>query len=153
MNLLSRFQILDGQRLSKMNRSRGCAALTIPLLLPPDGWGEELSLPQTYSSVAARGVTSLSSRILSALIPLNDSPFFAFGMKDGSAPPHEVAAYLETLSYQVYRKLISTNLRETVFQALQSLIVAGDSLIMMDDDYFFCTYRLDQFVVQRDGGG
>ena len=150
MNLLSRFKILDGQRLSKMSRSRGCAALTIPLLLPPDGWGEELSLPQTYSSVAARGVTSLSSRILSALIPLNDSPFFAFGMKDGSAPPHEVAAYLETLSYQVYRKLISTNLRETVFQALQSLIVAGDSLIMMDDDYFFCTYRLDQFVVQRD---
>ena len=150
MNLLTRFQTLDGNRSGKMYRSRSCSALTIPMLLPPEGWDDHRALPQPYSSVSSRGVTSLSSRILSALIPLNDAPFFQFGMVDGSEAPHEVDAYLETLSYQVYRKLISTNLRETVYQALQSLIVVGDSLIIMDTDYFFTTYRLDQYVVQRD---
>lgn len=149
MNLAHRFQTLDGNRESKITRARQCAALTIPLVLPPEGWDEGLPLPQPYSSVASRGVTSLASRILSALMPLNDTPFFKFGMIDGSEPPTEVGSYLESLSYQVYRKLVSTNLRETVYQALQHLIISGDCLLIMDDSLYFALYRLDQYVVQR----
>ena len=153
MNLKYRFDALDGNRESKKNRARACAALTIPLIMPPDNWDEGLPLPQPYSSVSSRGVTGLASRILSALMPLNDTPFFKFGMIDGSEAPTEVATYLESLSYQVYRKLISTNLREAVYQALQSLIITGDSLLIMDDDFFFSLYRLDQYVVQRNING
>lgn len=147
--LQERFRILDGNRTSKLDRARLCASLTIPTVLPPESWDEGLTLPQPYSSVASRGVTSLASRMLSALIPLNDAPFFKFALKDGSFTPTEINEYLETLSYQVYRKLVSTNLRETVFQALQHLIITGDVLLVMDSDYFFTNYRLDQFVVQR----
>lgn len=150
MNLHERFRILDGNRSSKLERARFCSALTIPTILPPESWDEGRSLPQPYSSVSSRGVTSLASRMLSALIPLNDAPFFRFGMKDGSGAPFEVDQYLETLAYQVYRKLISTNLRESVYQALQNLIITGDILLMMDDKFFFTNYRLDQYVVQRD---
>jgi hypothetical protein len=150
MNLSERFRILDGNRTSKLNRARFCSSLTIPTVLPPKGWEEGLTMPQPYSSVASRGVTSLASRMLSALIPLNDAPFFKFALKDGTDSPFEISQYLETLSYQVYRKLISTNLRETVYQALQNLIVTGDVLLMLDDRFYFTNYRVDQYVVQRD---
>lgn len=150
MTLQERFRLLDSHRTSKLDRARQCSTLTIPTILPPESWEEGRSLPQPYSSVASRGVTSLASRILSALIPLNDTPFFKFMLKDGSEAPQEVNAYLETVANQVYKKLISTNLRETTFQALQNLIVTGDVLTLMDDDYYFTNYRLDQYVVQRD---
>lgn len=150
MNLKERFRLLDSHRSSKLERARHCSLLTIPTILPPKSWEEGRSLPQPYSSVASRGVTSLSSRILSALIPLNDTPFFKFTLKDGSEAPQEINQYLETTANQVYKKLISTNLRESTFQALQNLIVTGDVLMMMDDKYYFTNYRLDQFVVQRD---
>jgi len=63
--------------------------------------------------------------------------------------PFELEQYLEGLAYQVYRKLVSTNLREAVYQALQNLIITGDVLLVMDDDFLFTNYRLDQYVVQR----
>lgn len=150
MNLQERFRILDSNRSSKLERARYCSSLTIPTILPPESWDEGRSLPQPYSSVASRGVTSLASRILSALIPLNDTPFFKFMLKDGAFAPPEIDQYLETTSYQVFRKLTSTNLREAVYQALQHLIITGDVLMLMDHRYFFTNYRLDQFVVQRD---
>ena len=50
--------------------------LTIPSLLPPEGYTEDDQLPQPYSSVSARGVMNMASRILSAMLPLNDAPFF-----------------------------------------------------------------------------
>lgn len=148
--LASRFRVLDSSRTSKLNRSRLCASLSIPSVLPPESWTEEMTLPQPYSSVASRGVTALSSRILSALMPLNDTPFFKFKVKSGAEPPTEISGYLETLSFQVYNKLISKNLRESVFIALQHLIVTGDVLFCMEDNYSFRNYRLDQFVSQRD---
>lgn len=151
MNTLAeRFQRMHGNRQTKLNRARYCSAVTVPTLLPPEGWSEGLALPQPYSSIGSRGVTGLASRILSALMPLNDTPFFKFQLKDGSQAPTEVQQFLDTLSFQVYNKLISTNLRETVYQALQHLIVTGDTLIEMDSNYFFTIYRLDQYTVQRD---
>lgn len=65
----------------------------------------------------------------------------------------EVWNYLDSLSYQVHRKLSSKNLREVIFQALQHLIVCGDVLVAMEDDYSFRLIRLDQYVAKRDVNG
>lgn len=151
--LAARFTTMDMDRRAKLTRSRECALLTIPQLMPPENWTEQFELPQPYSSAAARGVTGMSSRILSALMPLNDMPFFQFGLKDGTEPDPEAYTLLETLSYQVYRKLSSENLRSAVFQLLQSLIVAGDCLMIMEDDYTYRLIRLDQYQVRRDVSG
>jgi len=148
-SLADRFSRLHSNRNSKLVRSRYCAALTIPSLLPPEGWTEQQMLPQPFSSVGSRGVTSLASRMLSAMMPVNDTPFFKFNLKSGVDPSVEIKSYLETLCYQVYRKLSSTNLREVVYQAIQSLIVVGDSVIHLEDDYKFRSTRLDYYVVQR----
>lgn len=152
-SIADRFNFLDSMRSSKLFRSRICASLTIPNLLPPMGWNENMTLAQPYSSVGSRGVTSLASRMLSAMIPVNDTPFFRFTLKSGVEPTNEIQQYIETLSYQVYQKLISTNLRETIYQAVQSLIVVGDSLVHLEDDYKFRTTRLDNYVVQRTVSG
>ena len=148
-SIADRFSQLHGQRQSKLSRARYCAALTIPSLLPPEGWTEEQLLPQPTSSVGSRGTTALASRMLSAMIPLNDTPFFKFALRNGVEPTTEIQQYLETMSYQVFRKLMGTNLRETAYQVLQSLIVVGDCLVHIEDNYKFRTSRLDHYVVQR----
>jgi len=150
MNISDRFNILDGLRTHKLERSRYYSSLTVPSLLPPEEWTEQEPLPQPYSSTAARGVTAMSSRMLSALLPLNDMPFFKFEMTTGAEPDPEIFSYLETLSYQVFNKLSSGNLRETIYQVLQHLIVIGDVLLIMDDDYNFRLIRLDRYCIRRD---
>lgn len=151
--LAERFKTLDARRQYRLTLSRKCASLTIPSVLPPSGWTEDRPLPQPYSSIASRGVTAMASRMLSALMPLNDSPFFKFSLKNGAEPTTEIKSYLETLSYQVYNKIVFNNLRETVFQALQHLIIVGDVLVTMDDDFTFKNIRSDQYVIQRNVTG
>lgn len=151
--IAERFRILDGLRHSKLERARQCAMLTVPSLLPPEGWNEEMQLHSPYSSVSARGVTSMASRILSALLPLNDTPFFRFELKNGIRPDLETTEFLENVSYQVYNKLSSKNLRETLFTALQHCIVVGDCLLIQEDNLNFRVLRLDQYVVRRNVDG
>jgi hypothetical protein len=147
--LAERFRTLDGRRQYRLDIARKCASLTIPSVLPPRGWAEDSSLPQPYSSVASRGVTAMASRMLSALMPLNDSPFFKLGLKNGAEPTPEIKSYLETLSFQIYNKVVSQNLRDTLYQALQHLIIVGDVMTIIDDDFSFRNLRIDQYVIQR----
>jgi len=151
--IAERWKFLNEQRLMKLERARKCATLTIPSLLPPEGWNEEVQLSQPYSSIPARGVTNMSSRILSAMLPLNDAPFFRFELQSGMEPNQEIYNFLESLSYQVHNKLSSKNLRETIYTALQHLIVVGDALVIVEDTLNFRVLRLDQYVVRRDVEG
>ena len=148
-----RFRILDSLRVSKLERSRYCSSLTIPSVLPPEGWNEQSQLPQPYSSVAARGVTAMASRMLSALLPLNDAPFFKFELSSGMQPEVEIDSYLNNLSYQVYNKISSGNLRESIYQILQHLIVVGDVMVILEDDMNIRLIRIDRFVVRRNVSG
>ena len=148
-----RFESLDSHRSMKLERARYMAALTIPSLLPPEGYTNASELPKPFSSVAARGVTNMASRMLAALLPMNDLPFFKFEMRDGSEPTGETLAYMEAMASQVHSRLSSKNMRESIFLTLQHLITAGDGLLVMDDDFSFRVYRLDQYVTRRDIDG
>lgn len=148
--IANRFSELDMRRRSKLDRARECALLTIPSLMPPENWSEEYELPQPYSSVGSRGVTALASRMLSALIPLNDLPFFTFALKSGVEPEVDVNSLLNSLSMQVYDKMKANNIREAFFQALQSLIVVGDIAVKLEEDFTFRCIRFDHYVAIRD---
>ena len=148
-SLADRFRTLDALRSSKLERARYCSSLTVPSILPPEGWTEQDQLPQPYSSTAARGVTAMASRMLSALLPLNDSPFFRFELSTGMEPEPQVDSYLSNLSYQVYNNLSGGILRETIYQLLQHLIVIGDVMVIMEDDMNYRIIRIDRFVVRR----
>jgi len=148
--LADRFRILNSQRQRKLEHAREASRLTIPTILPPESRGEEDQLYTPYSSVPARGVTAMSSKMLSALIPLNEEPFFKFAVKDGVTPSVEVNNYLESMADQVYNKIKSKNLREVVFLALQHLVIVGDVLFIIEDDMSCRLIRLDNYVVRRD---
>lgn len=148
--IATRFSDLDMRRRSKLDRARECALLTIPSLLPPENWSEEFELPQPFSSVGSRGVTALASRMLSALIPLNDLPFFTFALKSGVEPEVSIDNLLNTLAMQVYDKMKGKNIREAFFQALQSLIVVGDIAVKLEEDFTFRCIRFDHYVAIRD---
>lgn len=148
-----RWASFDSKRTSKLQKARIHASVTIPTLLPLQSTSQEQYIPNQHSSVQSRGVTSLASKILSVLIPLNDTPFFTFGLKSGKEPSAEIASYLATLSVQVFKKLSSNNLREIAYLAIQHLIVLGDVLIVMENDFSFRVVRLDQFVIKREVNG
>ena len=148
-----RFEYLDSVRSTKLERSRYMSSLTIPSLLPINGITNNGELPKPFSSVAARGVTNMSSRMLSALLPLNDLPFFKFELTNGEAADPETFSYMEALSHQIYSTLTTKNLRESLFLALQHLIVSGDCLMVMEDDFSFRVYRMDQYAVRRNIDG
>ncbi len=148
-NIKERWETLDTKRDILLDKARSCAAITVPTLLMPENYDEKESQFQQYSSVASRGVTSLASKILSALIPLNDTAFFKLGLRNGRTPTLEIHEYLELLSDQIYRKLLGKNMREAIYLALQHLIVTGNALIVMDNDFSFRVIPLDQFVVRR----
>tara|TARA_Y100001938_G_C8093432_1_gene436594 strand:+ start:2246 stop:3862 length:1617 start_codon:yes stop_codon:yes gene_type:complete len=148
--IADRFSELDSRRRSKLDRARECAMLTIPSLMPPENWSEEYELAQPFSSVGSRGVTALASRMLSALIPLNDLPFFTFGLKTGVEPEVDTSNLLNALSMQVYEKMRSKNIREAFFQALQSLIVVGDVAVKLEEDFTLRCLRFDHYVAIRD---
>jgi hypothetical protein len=150
VDISDRWRLLDSQRHEKLERARYCSSLTIPSVMPPIDWTEQQELPQPYSSTAARGVTAMASRMLSALLPLNDMPFFKFELDSGDVTDPDIETYLNTLSYQVFNKLSGGNIRETIYQALQSLIICGDVMIVMDDSMNFRIIRLDRYTVRRD---
>ena len=148
-----RFEYLDSARQELLQRARDCASLTIPHLLPYSGTSQRDPLPMPYSSTPAMGTTNMASRMLSALMPLNDAPFFAFEMKDGATPDVETSIYLEQLSFQVYNSVSQGNLRSALFTTLQHLIVTGNCLLVQSDDMSFSVKRLDQYVVRRNVKG
>lgn len=149
-SLMERFRLLDSRRQRKLDLARECSRLTLPILLPPESYSEDETLYKPYSSIPARGVTAMSSKMLSALIPLNEQPFFRYSLKNGVTPSVEMENYLEVLADQVYTKLKSKNLREAVFLALQHLVVVGDVLFILEDDMSARLVRLDHYVTRRD---
>ena len=147
-SIYERFRLLDTNRTSKLDRARDCSMLTLPSILPPEEWTEQDALVQPSSSMPAR-VTNLASRMLSALIPLNDLPFFQFEVKTGEELDPKVGAFLDVIANQVYTKIIGGNFRETIFTALQHLIITGDVIVVMEDDFNFRVIKQDHYVLRR----
>ena len=151
--IATRFEEMQGQRWTAIERGKQLSAATIPTLMPPSGFNNTNYLPDLYSSVPARGVTSLGARMTSALYPLNGLPFFQHTLNMEYVPegvdPTEAEAALARLDRTIMNKLSETNLRQELFTMFQHLIVLGDALIHCSDDYQFRVIRIDQYVVRR----
>ena len=70
-----RYETLKQHREHFLDRAQECSELTIPSLLPPDGFHSSTDLYNPFQSVGARGVNNLASKLLLLLLPPN-SPFF-----------------------------------------------------------------------------
>ena len=149
MNLAARFEILDGNRVSQLERYRTFAENTIPSLLPREGHDQTEEFNHPFSSVQARGITGMASKMLGAMLPLNDMPFFQLGLKSGRDQTVEEREYLEDIARRAHKKLTSKNLRDSLFQALKYLITVGNCMVTLEDDFKIRLTRLDHYVTVR----
>jgi|SRR3990172_3574320 len=151
--LHSRYALLDSDREAALNRKRVHAALTIPSLLPPEGKAQHQALDVPYASTSAEGVNALASRIVSVVLPLNNQPIFELMVQRSVVPEGEDTTDFEAVMGRFERStmdvLAPTNLRSSAYLVYRHLIVVGDCLLFMQDDYDFRVFRADQYVVRR----
>ena len=162
----------DADRRETLDRARLCAALTKPWVLPPDGWSEDEKLPETFTSLASRGISNLEGRLLLALFPASGQPFFK--LKPGSKflyDPEVDPAMLKEFNdrLQLHELIIMAHLdradnkgksngrragfRSRMRTALSQLLITGDVLCQLHDDFSLRVYRRDNYVTRRDSTG
>jgi len=155
-----RYETLKQHREHFLDRAQECSELTIPSLLPPDGFHSSTDLYNPFQSVGARGVNNLASKLLLLLLPPN-SPFFRLSIagqakKDLDQQKEiksEVEKSLATIEREVSNKIEQLALRVSVFEALKHLIVAGNVLTYLPKKGNMRVFPLTNFVCKRDASG
>lgn len=155
-----RYQQLETDRSIYLNRAYDCAELTIPSLLPRNELAKGGDLYKPWQSVGARGVNNLANKYHLAILPPN-APFFRY-MADDSVlerltnDPGAKAAIeqaLAQLERRTMKEIESAALRGTALEAFKHLLVAGNYLIYLPEKGGVKGFRLNRYVVRRDGAG
>ena len=155
-----RYETLKQHREHFLDRGQECSELTIPSLLPPDGFHSSTDLSNPFQSVGARGVNNLASKLLLLLLPPN-SPFFRLSIAGDAKKDldqqkeikSEVEKSLATIEREVSSKIEQLDLRVSVFEALKHLIVAGNVLTYLPKKGTMRVFPLTNFVCKRDASG
>ncbi len=146
----------DAERSGFLERNREAAALTIPSVLPDEGLRGEDEILKSFQNVGADGVSNLVGRLIIALFPpgvrwFQFSPSVSAIMAPNVTP--EALDQFRGLLYEreltIQTKMDATNYRTKQRVGLQQLLVVGNSLLKLDDDYRLKCYRLDQWVQRR----
>jgi hypothetical protein len=151
---------LSSSRSQFLNSARQAADLTLPYLIREDELTSKtsLKLPQPWQSTGAKGVVTLASKLMLALLPPQTS-FFKLQVNDVNLPEElgpelrsELDLSFAKIERTVMESIAESNDRVIVHQALKHLVVAGNALIYMSKDGLKL-YPLNRYVVDRDGNG
>ena len=155
-----RYEKLKEKREQYLDRARECSELTIPALIPEDGFHYTSELYTPFQSVGARGVNNLASKLLLLLLPPN-SPFFRLSVsgkaKEQLDEQREMQATVEKslqrIEKNVQNKIEELALRTSAFEAIKHLIVGGNVLTYLPKDGHMKVFPLTQYVCTRDSEG
>ena len=159
MNAKGRYDHLSSYRSQFLDTAVECSKLTIPYLIQRDEFRvTHQSLKQPWQSVGAKGVVTLASKLMLALLP-PQSTFFKLQVRDdklGTDLPAEIRSELD-LSFAKIERMVMDSIaassdRVVVHQAIKHLVVGGNALIYMGKDGLK-HYPLNRYVVDRDGNG
>jgi len=154
------YSSLEGHRYQYLDRARQCSKLTLPYVMPEEGFGAHSKLDTPFQGVGARGVNNLASKLLLALLPPN-APFFrlnvdTFKLQEEGAPLElitEIEASLQSVEEAVMAEISRESYRTGLHEALKQLIITGNSLVYLPDEGGMRVFRLDRYVVKRDPMG
>lgn len=153
-----RYAALEQDRNPFLVRARECSALTIPSVLPPQGFSGSSTLPTPYQSLGARGCRTLASKLLLSLFP--SVPFFNYRVDDQlleqlGSKRGEIEKALASRERAVATELEICVFRPTAFLSLLHLVITGNALVYVPPkgEDLAQMYRLDQYVVRRDAAG
>ena len=151
---------LEGNRWSYLDRARQGSKLTIPYVMPEDGFSSHSRLETPFQGVGARGVNNLASKLLLALLPPN-APFFRLNIDkyklEAEGSPDEVITGIEAALQQVEEAVMDEVSRESyrvaIHEALKHLIIVGNALVYLPDEGGMRVFHLDRYCVERDPMG
>ena len=160
MSAKQRYDVLSSDRSQFLNEAEQASKLTLPYLIR--GHEEYTSGMKTlltpYQSVGAKGVVTLASKLMLALLPVQTS-FFKLQLDEsqlGQEMGPEIKSELDLSFAKVERIILesiaATDDRVAVHQALLHLVVGGNVLVFMGRKGLK-VYPLNCFVVDRDGNG
>lgn len=155
-----RYDALASDRSQFLDQAYESSRLTLPYLIRQDEDYKRgmRNLPTPWQSVGAKGVVTLASKLMLALLPTQTS-FFKLQVDDtklGQDLPPQVKTELD-LSFAKMERVImdaiaASSDRVIVHQAIKNLVVAGNGLVYMGKDNLKF-YPLNRYVVERDGNG
>jgi hypothetical protein len=161
MKAKTRYDYLTKHRSQFLDTAQICSELTLPFLITQDetvmrGGRGQIKTP--WQSVGAKGVVTLASKLMLALLPPQTS-FFKLQVNDsklGTEVPAEVRSELD-LSFAKLERMVMDSIaassdRVVIHQAIKHLVVGGNALIFMGQKglKFF---PLNRYVIERDGNG
>lgn len=158
MKAVERWNRLESDRTATLKRARDCSSLTIPGLLPPEGYTESQPLPTPYQSLGARGVNNIASKLLLTLFPPGQA---CFRMQVSPKVQQELQAKQLLTQTQKelanYEQIAASKIevlpyRPTLFEGLKHLVVTGNVLLQLQKEV--CKlFRMDQYVIRRKPDG
>ena len=161
MNAKKRYDSLSSQRSQFLNVAEKAGRLTLPYLIrgEEDPTGGMRNLRTPWQSVGAKGVVTLASKLMLALLPPQTS-FFKLQMDDqmlgeiGADPTikSELDLSFAKIERTILESIAASDDRVVVHQALKHLVVTGNALIFMGKKNLKL-YPLNRYVVERDGNG
>jgi len=158
MTAKTRYDVLSSDRSQYLRVAEDAAKLTIPYLIhQDDNTTGHRNLTTPWQGVGAKGVVTLASKLMLALLPPQTS-FFKLQVDDtmlGEIGP-EIKSELDLSFAKIERTILdsiaASDDRVVVHQALKHLVVAGNALIYMGKEGLKL-YPLNRYVVDRDGDG
>lgn len=159
-NLSKLYEKLSIKRDEFLDRGRECAELTLPAILPYEGFGSSDNLYTPYQSVGSRGVNNLASKLLLLLLPPN-APFFRLSLSGKVREELDQDPKLKTsvekslakIEREVMTFIEQSALRVPVFSALKHLIITGNVLVHFPKNGKMKIYPLSQYCLKRDSEG
>ena len=155
-----RYSKLTDDRNHYLDRARECSELTIPSLIPTEGFESSSKLYQPFQSIGARGVNNLASKLLLLLLPPNQ-PFFRLSLDpnaeqqaaEDEGHKAEIEEALGSYERNVLREIEGKSMRPSLWQALKHLIVGGNVVLHHPKAGSVKVYTLNQYVCRRGPDG
>tara|TARA_S200002703_G_scaffold113229_1_gene98757 strand:- start:28360 stop:29874 length:1515 start_codon:yes stop_codon:yes gene_type:complete len=152
---------MEADREHYLNRAKQVAELTLPHLMPPDGYSGG-HLPTPYQSMGARGISSLASKQLMSLFPPGHSmmryqisPAVKDEMSQGDGQVKaEIEAALAATENAISVELESQAMRPKLHQMFLQRLVSGNVLLHSNPiNGHLKVFPLDRYVIKRDPEG
>jgi hypothetical protein len=163
----SRYMSMETTRRPFLERARTCSELTLPYLIPPEGWTGQSELYTPFQGIGSRGVKNLSSKLMIVLFPPN-SPFARLRMQGKAedqakqadpALTTKIEAQLADIERKIGVKVETEQMRPHLDESLKHLIVGGNVLLHLpekekgQDVAGVRVFHLNRYVCKRDPSG
>ena len=160
MSAKTRYDNLSSDRSQFLDEAKQASELTLPYLIRghEEYYSGMKNLHTPHQSVGAKGVVTLASKLMLALLPVQTSFFklqldeSQLGQEMGPQIKSELDLSFAKVERIILESIAATDDRVVVHQALLHLVVGGNALVYMGRKGLK-VYPLNRFVVDRDGNG